>query len=262
MAKIRSHEMIHPDFGQDLDPTRSGQTPPLDADNGGDDKPKTVTVTQEQWDQIQSDIKAGREEQSRLLATVLQGRAAPVVANQEPDVSLDLEGLPDPAEDRDGFLKGLTGRLSDTLKTATTVITRRVTNNVAAPLQQQSNLDKAWVDLKDRYEDLGEHEDVVGIAANKIVAGLSQRGINANAYLVQNPKQFVDDVAAEAHKTIDRIRGHDSRDTGADSNDDDGRSSVHGGGAGGTSRGGRKGKDIPALFSDEIKAVQKKMGFF
>src|SRR5690242_8385065 len=126
----------------DLDPALVPEVPqradpPATAD---DDR---IIITREQWDEM---MTAQREESARNRALMEQLlnplNSAPQVVPELPPVAIDIDGLPDPAFDKDGFLKGLGARMSDTVKQIEARVTAKADQTVRSAQTAQQKIDE------------------------------------------------------------------------------------------------------------------------
>lgn len=192
---------------------------------------------------------------------------APVPGPQLPKLELNLDGLPDPAQDAPGFLKGLSQRMGTVITQAQINAAAIATAQANASVARNTAADDAWDLMKEKHPEIAASKHLVAAATQEYIESLGKRGINAQAFLESDTEQFVEDVATGARKMVERVKGLGENNDGdgepADSLDDAGRTQgIPGGGAQGTGRGGKKAPAKPALFTDEIKAAQKELGMF
>ena len=149
-----------PIFG-DLDPARVPNPPPQPTSAAPTpDAEDRIVLTREQFDEI---MRQNAEEAARnreILAAVLNP-PTPVVADTLPDVQIDINGLPDPAMDRDGFLRGLGERLSGTVKQIDERARAAATSQVSQAQSAASLIDEAWGQMQAAHPELAEHPALV-----------------------------------------------------------------------------------------------------
>ena len=264
MAKTQE-KTIHPDPEQfALDPTKSGQVPPVQDEPEADTERPAPGPTPAEAAALRR-AEAAERSSSELLSTVTAlARPVPVAQPQPklPDVTLDLEGLPDPASDKDGFLKGLGQRLGTTVGQASARAAETATRQAQGMIQQQQLLDSTWGRFRSEHSDIAQHEEIVEAAAKRVSNGLRSRGIDPETYLGTNQDQFLESLAAETTRTLNRIKGLNEDGTDPAANEDDGRDGVIPDRPSGTRRGTKPGRETPSLFTDEIKATQKALKLF
>lgn len=256
----RTFSDTHPEF--ELDPNKMPE-PPV-SDEGDDNKPEPVS--REEFDRVRADLAKANEQNAELLRSALQGQRAPVAKPVEPalpDLKINLDGLPDPAEDKDGFLKGFAQRLGPLVTAAQANAAKLAVASAGAAINADNLIDKAWDMLKDKYPELSKHEDIVETAVRGYTASLQAKNIDPSSYLATNMEQFVKDIATSGQKIIDRIKGLEGEDEES-AQEDEGRAlEIPGGGTQGTRRNvGKTTHDRPAKFTDELKSVQKELGIF
>jgi uncharacterized coiled-coil protein SlyX len=188
-------------------------------------------------------LKANQAQNTRvntLLASVLaRAGGAPERVNgpiaPKPPV-VDLAGLPDPVEDRDGFSKALNERLVGAFTAAIDGLNRTLDNRQAAGADTKAQLDELSENFDAAYPDLVDHADAVAEASRKVFTKLKRRGVDPMAYITQDEDGFMEAVAVQANtiiakaaKKAEATAEPEADDTG--SGDDDNRMLVLGGDA-------------------------------
>ena len=265
----KSEKTVQPEFT--LDESRMPEDPnptAAEADGDGDGGEKKAAVKDPAVTELQHQLDELRRMNTATLAslaarpvTVVQPAGEGGSANAAP--SIDFEGLPDPTVDREGFLKGATQRMQTAVAGAASKVIEDA-RQVAA--RQTANADKInglWAEFQEKYEDLGEFTDLVQVAAERTARKLQSRGLNVETYIDTNRDGFLEDIATDVRKTVNKIKGLDENGNTQGGDDDEGRAVVAGGNSGGTSRGTKKpGGEKPSLFVNELKSIQKELGIF
>jgi uncharacterized coiled-coil protein SlyX len=142
-----------------------------------------------------------------LLASVLarpvgtaEGRVNGPIAPKPPTV--DLAGLPNPAEDIDGFSKALNERLVGAYTAAIDGLNRTLDNRQAAGADTKAQLDELSENFDAAYPDLKDHADEVAEASRKVFMKLKRRGVDPMAYITQDEDGFMEAVATQANTII------------------------------------------------------------
>lgn len=225
--------------------------------------PQAVTV--EQFAALQAQLNSLGETNRLLTTQLLTGRPSTADQRQSatsPEVSLDVNGLPDPSQDRDGFLRGLAERLGKTVTQVQESAVQRATAAATAAAGQHDSVNRAWARLQQKYPDLADHTDIVQLAAGQFSNEMQAKGLDPQAALAGDMEAFVDSVASRATRTINKIKGLTDDGQPASRLDDNGRADVHGGTGSGTTRGTSKAADKPARFTDELKKIQQEMRLY
>lgn len=175
---------------------------------------KTLTAD-EKLEAMEARLGQMDSENKRLNALAMQFMTAPpqtVVETGAPGgddeqmpVDLNLEGLPDPTQDAEGFRKGLAKRMKKAI--------RGVAENVRASIPQPVQVDpratardqfygNLWETFKTDHKELAPFEGELRTVTAQEVAKLAQRGIDVDRYIMANPEGFAADVAKAAEKHL------------------------------------------------------------
>ncbi len=167
---------------------------------------------------------SGRMEQMQgdfmRLAT---GGAGQIAAPAEPQMAeVTLDGLPDQAEDPEGFAKGLTSRMNDTLRANMKALAAHQSASAGASAATAARSDQLWSDFQSGYFEKLEADlpdtvsDVTPYVetAAKTVAAKAVRGISdpaQKARVLDNlmygqPARFMEDVYKEADRVLGPLR--------------------------------------------------------
>jgi len=206
-----------------------GFSPLMDANAApeGDDGGKEPTV-KELLAQIQ-ELKTGFDglsaENKRLARTNMtlmaqpQGGAksnATAAAPQAPELSLD--GLPDPMEKPEEYQRAVAARTAQYVRDSLAAEQRAQQAQSAQSRSQQEMVDQLWDDFREKYEDLADKEDIVKLAAEKVVTRAKMRGLDTQALVFKATDQFFEDVAEEASEIISKLQPDED---GEDGDEDD-----------------------------------------
>lgn len=156
-------------------------------------------------DQLKDILAEQRQANVDALRQVLQGPQRGVPLQEDDplaglDLRVDVEGLPHPAGDLNGFLQGLQERqgkvFKNALAQAVTQATTRAAQTAHAVATDQSVQDRAMDMIKDAAPDLDD--DVIQFAAQQVANQYRERGMDPMAALrsdVQGVSQEILDYA-------------------------------------------------------------------
>lgn len=220
----------------------------------------TVTFTKEQWDQMQANWAAERQRNTEMFAQIFQGRQAPGerMGPTAPTPQIDFTGLPHPADDPEGFQKGLGERLGQTMAD----VERHVASKFQQQFQQEQEAnglwDNAWKRFQEKYEDLAAFPELAQLATSQTLAELGQRQVDPMVLLRTDTEGMVDRVAEKAKALVDRIRGQQE----ADNRDDTGRTRMLDGAAPKRGRPPAREPSNPDDLIANIKKMQSEMRIY
>lgn len=229
---------------------------------GGDDE--VITAKQEDVDDLKAQIAELKRQSNDQLAAVLQTLRPQVGQGEKPAAvpTINFDGLPDPATDKDGYLKGVSERLNKAVQGAAEQAATRANDEARRQADQQAKINGLWSDFQDRFTDLKDYDELVNIGASRVAGRLRAKNLDVGQYVDTNRDQFLEDVATEVRKSLKKYGVQAGQATDADDGDE-GRTAVLPAGGQGTSRGTKKaGGEKPALFTNEIKQIQKELGLF
>lgn len=217
-------------------------------------QPQMVTISKEQLDEL---LAAQRDGIRDILTGAGPRQPQPGSPAVEPTFELDLNGLPDPAQDREGFLKGFaerTGKMIGVVRKQTLEDARNTATDVAT---QQRVVTEAWQDLSERYDDVAPYKAIVKAVADDYAAELRAKGVDPGQEIMSNTTRYVDEVGKRTRSMVAELRGE------ASDNDAPPEASRTGGiitdRANGTGRGTRAPqRQQTTSFIDEIKTLQAK----
>lgn len=171
--------------------------------------PAMVTMTQEQFDAIINSQNEERKRNQEMWGQLLEGRAPAVIQQQPaiPQPTVNLEGLPDPRIDPEGYHKGLGERLSQTMADMKRVAIAEATNTVSSQQQTVDLLNRAQSRLIERHPDLEAFPEIVEQAANSVFGEMRGRGADPLRILAADMDTIVDNVAERGMNVINKIRG-------------------------------------------------------
>lgn len=265
----KSEKTVQPEFT--LDESRMPDDPnpaAAETDGDGDGGEKKAVMKDPAVEELKQQVSELRRMNTATLAS-LASRPVTVVQPASGDggsasqPSIDFEGLPDPTVDREGFLKGATQRMQTAVAGAATKVLEDARQAAARQTASADKVNGLWAEFQEKYEDLGEYTDLVQVAAERTARKLQSRGLNVETYIDTNRDGFLEEIASDVRKTVNKIKGLDENGNSISEDDDEGRAVVQGGSAGGTSRGTKKpGSEKPSLFVNELKSIQKELGIF
>ncbi len=151
------------------------------------------------------------------------GGAAQITVPDAPKMAeVSFDGLPDQADDPEGFAKGLNSRMNDTLAANMKALSDHQAANVSAQSASSARSDQLWSDFQSGYFDKLEADlpdtvsDVTPYVetAAKAVAAKAVRGISdpaQKARVLDNlmygqPTRFMEDVFTEADRVLSPLR--------------------------------------------------------
>lgn len=181
----------------------------------------------------------------------------PVQPQEQP--AIDISGLPNPAVDYEGFMKGFAERTGQAIARIREGAIREATGLADQRLTQAQVLDNAWATFQKAHPDLAEHPELVETAMRRLREETESRGGDLMQIMSTNLDDVVETVAARVGATVQRIRGL-KQDDGEEAS---GRTQMVDGR--GRTGGGRKlaKEDAQAPgFADQLKAAQKELGIF
>ena len=235
-----------------------------------------------QIDAIGGAMQSVSETNSRTaaaLAGLVAGGAAgtkPGVAEGSGDLpKINLTGLPNPADDPDGFSRGLNDRLVATYTQAIDSMHKTLSQRQQAVGANQEFLDELSTDFDSTYPDLAgpEKSEYVKVAAKKILTRVQRQGLDVQKYIAADTDGFMERVAKSARVIMARetAEGDEGADTAKGGDDtakgavdpDPFRVMVMGGDAGsaGAAAKGDDKKDKSSFVGDLI-AEQKRMRLY
>lgn len=256
MAK-EQQEFHVPDGYFEID-TSKMHDPALDQveDQEQEDQPLTREELLAVLEQQNKDRAAEQQRWEAMFAR--QGQPQRQETQQE-QPAIDVTGLPNPAVDYEGFMKGFAERTGQAIARIREGAIREATGLADQRLTQAQVLDNAWVTFQKAHPDLAEHPELVETAMRRLREETEMRGGDLMQILATNPDAVVETVAERVGATVQRIRGF-KQDDGEEAS---GRTQMVDG-RGRTSGGRRQAKEdaqAPGL-ADQLKAAQKELGIF
>ncbi len=154
---------------------------------GSKDAPTDLAALTSRIDTLTKQV----DDQNLTLSMRPAAVAAPVaaVAPAVPAV-VNMEGLPDPIDDREGFAVQLNDRIQATLATNLGQLEQRL----ATKASQETQSDQLWTDFAKTYPDYTGREGQVDYMSTKVVTEAIARGIDAHSYVFGNRARFFADV--------------------------------------------------------------------
>lgn len=243
---------------------RHDPSEPQGSEGEANQQSDTVTLTRAEFDKMidaqNSERKRSEDMWKHMLQTGPQARSEQL-APAAPQFEVDLNGLPDPSVDVEGYHKGLGERLGKTYKDMVQQAIKEA-GDVRNSEQSQANLmDTAWKRLAENNSEVAAHPEIVEIAANKYFAGLRQQGLDPMRALSLDMDGVIAEVAASASGIINGIRGDDAPDPNRDS----GRTTMLSGNGSARSRAKAKATENveqPGDFLAELKKLQREQRLY
>jgi hypothetical protein len=147
---------------------------------GSESKPVGMTA-----EQLQEILANQRQLSENSLRQILQGaqpkNGVPLQEeDQFPELKVDPVGLPHPASDLEGFIKGWQERSDKALKSVLAQVTQRVTERAVTQASQvadtKSLTNRAFDMIREVAPDLDD--DVIQFAAQRVAEGYRERGVD------------------------------------------------------------------------------------
>lgn len=249
-------EPTHPPMGTDS-PMPGDDKEYLPGFKTPDEVAKALKEATDKAAKTEAELAAMRASQEQLQGMLDQLTARPgTTSDKSNDTVIDWSKLPDPVEDKDGFLKGVVQIVQATAQ--------HTAQTQAGQTARQQQIDKMWTEFTDEHEDLAEFPEVTEAAVRNVLADVRARGLDPDKFMFSNKKRFYKLVADEGRKRLTVMKeklGASDKDDAAGDGVDSGRDI----GLSDTSRGSsKKPKDDGKIGSlvAELKQVQRTSGFF
>lgn len=234
--------------------------------------------------QSAAQVKALQDQVSALTAQIsrmsaVQGSVAPAQGPAPIDprmLQVSMDGLPDPAEDKDEYNRQLGLRINAANAARDAWLQQQI-----AQQQQASDLGSMLQRAFDeKYPEWSEYGKLVETVAQEVAMDLKTRGVDPSHYMRVSTEQYIDDVAKKLEANYGRLIEEDDEDpsegpvptptqlaTGqqpartADHLNDTGRTA---GIMGGRESGGSPtpGKPAPGDMMADLVAVQKRLQLY
>jgi hypothetical protein len=248
---------------------------------GKEKTPKKDEVTVEGLGKEVSGLVGQLEEQKAQLERLqtmnmqlLSGAGGALSTPEAPQMpKVDLSGLPDIAEDPEGYTKGLNERLGAAIEKGISTMAEHQGKVASAERAQSDRTTGLWDQFTEQYPDLEGQEDFVEVAAGRVARRAQRRGLNVDTYMFRTTDQFLSDVEAETRKIMgplaekegDEKEGKGDKDTHVTPEEiaASRTGGIFGGTAGQTEMGSGKGADSPkGGLLDDLTTIQRKSGFY
>lgn len=244
-----------------------GQDEALRREAASDDVDKK---TEEPW---RSEIGAIRTEMSQALgaltAALQRSAPAPVQAPAQTEplkLDINLNGLPNPQEDLDGFMKEYAKRTAEAVTSYNAALTEDLTAEAQAQVRQNAEFNRVWMEFKSANPAIAAVPPLVEQATRNTRARLQARGLDPDKFMFESTAEFNELVAGEARGIISSA----AKDMGLTASPDVDNDEPAGGGdvdrSGGIPGGNTFGasrktaeKQLPSMI-DDLKAEQKRLG--
>ncbi len=246
---------------------------PAQAEPTTDDRIKTLLGTIEglagRVDQMQGDFM-------RLASGAPAAITAPIAPTM---TEITLDGLPDQAEDPEGFTKGLNARMNESLKANITALTAHQASVAAAAAEQGARGNRLWSDFQESYFDRLEKDlpdtikDVtpyVETAAKAVaakatvgVADPAQKARMVDSLMYGTPARFMEDVFTETERVLSPLRamtGEEAEAAKAAETDANRTGGIEGGTGAAAAKGG--GLAEQGTLVQDIEEIQRATGFY
>lgn len=188
--------------------------------NPNEQQPQFVQISQEQWDEMMANQQAERERNQELMQMLLTGNQQGQQGQQQPGlppIQLDVNGLPDPREDYEGYQKGLADRMGKAFQEMQTRATDQATARLEEVRGNENLLNQAWAKIGEAYPDLAEVPEIVETAASQVYNQYAARGVNPQLAFRQDMDGMIEAIGKRAMGTLEKIRGFQQ---GADPGDE------------------------------------------
>jgi hypothetical protein len=221
--------------------------PPRQPAQPGPQSGGTITLTQEQFQQMLDKIQ-GHQEQDYASQFGEEVEQPPVVT-----VEQVLEQLPDHQTDPKGFRTGLATILAGAREE---IVNEAVAINQQR--QQQVNvMDEAWAVMQRDYPNLAEHPDLVELATTRERMDLARRGVDITVALSQNLDGVVEQIARRAQTSLNNIRGAGDGEPGEEPDP-----GILQPGNFTRPQPGKTAEPKPMGLVDQLREIQTKMGIY
>lgn len=246
-----------PDDGSDAQEFLPGYKTRADAE-------KALKDRDDEREQHKQEIAAARtrEQSFQQVLDGLGSRGTAPAAAPAPEPGLDFSKLPDPVEDREGFMRGLQDQ-----------VTGMVTSHDKQHTQQRSHeqrLSDMWGQFQTDYPELNEFPEIVEAAVRAEVNRGAARGLTPQQVMFDSSDRLMQRVAETSQKRIGVLK---TRFTSTDDADEAGESGTRrtadrtAGVSNGTSAAGKgksSGADDPSKYGSmigDMKKLQRDSGF-
>lgn len=242
------------DMGFDPDPRRD----PAYMGPRGNPTQGGVHLSNEQFEALLARVapQPAEYDYADAIGQTIEQQPAPVQQQYQDPLAAMLEQLPNPNLDLDGFKRGL----GQVLVTGRDTILQEARANAGGVAQINRTFDDAWNDMKERYGDVAQYEDLVADASRREFEDLRSRGIDPNIAIQANMEGFVDSIAGRVQQTVNRIRGVNEEGAGPD---DYARTQMIDGGSPGRRNPARDDRpDVPTSLVDDLRKVQRELNIY
>ncbi len=201
MADEKTVDGILDYFGE-----KDGQGATGDAKDGKGGEKKGTGLTDENITAMQTQLAEQSKRIDDLTETnqILQAgmfRAAnpamvvaPVVAAPP---EFDSTGLPDPADDPEGYQKAFNARLGKFVSDTTAAATAKASAEAQATTNAAAQSQQLWDNFATEFPELAPKKSLVETAARIAVGRASAKGLDPNTYMHSMTGQFYRDIVAE-----------------------------------------------------------------
>lgn len=177
----------------------------------GEDK---ISKLEAQLAEMRAAQDAERRSNQELMARMFAGSPAQQpVARQQPQVAIDLDGLPDPRDDYEGYHRGLAERLGKTMTDMRTAVRDELNNEQQETATTKDLFDRAWNRFSERHEDLAKFPELVESATAQVFSDLRQTGVDPMRLMQLNLDDVIDRVGGRVQEYVSRIRGNPDTET-------------------------------------------------
>lgn len=230
-----------------------------------DPTPAAPPAADDQLARIQATLERLEQENRDLRERLYRPDPSPAPAVPPPQPKFDLQGLPDPVQDLDGFRRDLETRVNGYVQHATATSVQQVREETSSATEAE----RLWAEFQRNYPDWAKYEELTSSVASQLVNRVKARGGDPKKYLFQDSKTFYSDLDRELRSkygallTPEEAEEEDERRAADLMGEDDGRTA---GLFGGQESGGRPSAPKPGQESGDmvkdLQDLQRKTGFF
>jgi hypothetical protein len=237
--------------GQAQEPLQSVSYPPIGEEEVVEPKVEEedrLAALERKIEEQQAQFAEERRTWQHSIDRLLQQRQERQEPHQPAGPSVDFSGLPDPVEKPEEFQKTLQQRVGSALQNQQKQLQEYWQQTSQKQFSEKEHLDRLWNKFQTEHSDLADKNALLQGTIATYKGELSQRGLDIQQEIYQNPDNFINEVAR-------RMRAELGTPAPAPVN-------RTGGLGGGTSyNGGGKGQDkkYPG-FMEQLKKAQLDSG--
>lgn len=232
---------------------------PDDPNEHVDDQDQNQNTEDDKFATIIEQQNKDREANERRWQQVFRGNRQPERETTPDPVNIDINGLPDPRVDTDGFFKGLAERMGKTIGQVRDQATNVATQAATQAAQREALFNNAWQTMQERYPDFKQYPELVETGVSRMLQEFARDGIDPVAALATDMDGVIEQVAAKVNATVSKIKGFQDGDEPDE--ETSGRTRMVDGRSPRTRTRGRDDDSAPDFVS-QLKEAQRKMNIF